>query len=115
MLFFVSHYTLIAASNAITPRNIALVALILLILNLSRLSFWLVAFPFVLLHAIYLPIAKIFGKINYGFVASAFATDHAETLEFLKMLGGGNRNCDSHGFGNPPLQRRYQKIQTKTS
>lgn len=89
MLFFVSHYTLIAASNAITPRNIALVVLILLILNLSRLSFWLVAFPFVLLHAIYLPIAKIFGKINYGFVASAFATDHAETLEFLKMLGGG--------------------------
>jgi len=88
LLLFISYFTLVAASADMKSKNFALVAFLIIILGLSRKAFWLLAFPITLLHAIYLPVAIIFGRINYEYIASINDTNLRETREFFKLLEG---------------------------
>lgn len=86
LLYFLSISMLEAAVAQIDIKNILRVALVLIILDLSKKAFWLLALPYVMLHAIYLPVAKSYGAMNYNYFASLIATNVAESREFLHSL-----------------------------
>ncbi len=67
-------------------KAVLLMAVLLIMLSASKKIFWFVAFPFVLLHALYSPVGLTFGAPSYQYVASIFATDLLESKEFFSQL-----------------------------
>ena len=74
LLFMISKLALRGGVLPTTLRNILLFSMMILVLNMSRKAFWVFAFPFVLLYAIYLPIGINFGPPSYQYFASVLAT-----------------------------------------
>lgn len=58
-----------------SERNIFLFAILIIILNSSKKSFYYIALPVCILHALYAPIGFMFGHPSYSYVASIFATN----------------------------------------
>lgn len=52
----------------------------------SKLLFYTLAIPFVLINALYAPIGLLFGPPSYQYIASIFATDLQESKEFLAQI-----------------------------
>ncbi len=86
MLFVVAKLALRGAALPTTLRNIVLFSIMIMVLNVSKKAFWLIALPYVLLYALYLPIGMNFGPPSYKYFASVLATDGNEALEFFQQI-----------------------------
>lgn len=86
MLFVVAKLALRGAALPTTLRNIVLFSIMIMVLNVSKKAFWLIALPYVLLYALYLPIGMNFGPPSYKYFASVLATDGNEALEFFSRF-----------------------------
>lgn len=69
-----------------SERNIFLFAILIIILDSSKKSFYYIALPLCILHALYAPIGFIFGHPGYSYVASIFATNIVEIKEFFNAI-----------------------------
>lgn len=86
LLFFTSKLMLSGAGLDTKGRSVFLLMSLIVILNSSKKSFWLLVFPAVLIHAFYAPIGLIFGPVSYQYAASIFSTDLIETSEFFSQI-----------------------------
>ncbi|WP_439257299.1 phosphoethanolamine transferase [Lonepinella sp. BR2271] len=88
LLFFAS--SLLLHGTGFFPElnlwDICLLAGLILLLQASKKIFWYVAFPVIILHALYAPIGLNFGPPSYEYIASVFATDLEEGKEFFAQI-----------------------------
>lgn len=71
-------------------RHVILILFLLLFSTSSKKIFWYIVFPFICLHALYVPIGITFGKMSYDFLIAGLSTDLVEASEFtsqIKIIG----------------------------
>lgn len=86
ILFFTCKLMLKGGGISSSGKQAFLVLILIVFLSASKKSFWLLVFPMCVAYAIYSPIGSVFGKINYQYLASVFATDFLESREFLSQI-----------------------------
>lgn len=87
-VIFASYLMIIGSGFDITPsiKATLFMAILLVMFNSSQKLFWFLAFPFVVIHALYAPVGLTFGAPSYQYIASIFATDLLESKEFFSQL-----------------------------
>ncbi|EPG9560430.1 phosphoethanolamine transferase [Morganella morganii] len=64
-------------------RSVFLLSLLIIILNCSTKAFWYLAFPMVLFYTLYAPFGLKFGRPNFDYIASIYATNITEAKELF--------------------------------
>lgn len=52
----------------------------------SKKIFWLILFPIILLHALYIPFGIMYGQLHYSFLIAGAAADISEFKEFIQLV-----------------------------
>lgn len=74
------------AGLGFSGKHVFLMMTLIIFLSSSRKIFWYIVFPFAVLIAAYYPIGFIFGKPSYKYLASVFATNSNEMMEFMLQV-----------------------------
>lgn len=86
LIYYIAKFSVFSSAEDVKNRTIFPIILLIIFLSSSRKAFWLLCFPFVLIHAIYLPIGAGFGKINHTFLESLENTNTGEIIEFIQLI-----------------------------
>lgn len=86
-LFILSKFTLRATGDSHPELFNVIILLLLTSFTLgSKKSYYIIVFPVSIIVALYAPIGFTYGFPSYQYVASLFATDTQESLEFLTLI-----------------------------
>ncbi len=90
ILFIVVWICLEGSGVDYTLRGLLAMVFLVLILNMSRITYWYILFPVVCLIVVYIPIGLTYGLPTYQYMASILTTSFTESKELLISLPAYN-------------------------
>lgn len=86
-LAYVVSFIMLLGTNALESyASVLLLVFFILVFSSSKTFFWVILFPLVLLHAIYIPLGLMYGPLHYSFWIAGAAADISELSEFFQLI-----------------------------
>lgn len=84
---YINSFVMLLGTNSLdSSASVLFIAFFVLVFSSSKNLFWLILFPLVLLHAIYIPLGLMYGPLHYSFWIAGAAADISELSEFFQLV-----------------------------